>query len=437
MSNNKAIVFLTALLTFVSDLFCAIFGCALIRPFHKEIKMKRIMVLAFLVVSFISSCSSSNNSSPGEELQNVLATEWQTFSQGKTNFGGGLAMQILSPKGDYFISTNMGPEVGNTWHFRTASVTKTFTAASIMLLHQQGKLNIDDKITDNIPGTNTPYVPITSDFDIPYKDRITIRTLLMHRAGVFDVTNSPLPDTVPPPLGGQVYLEYILGLDPNHQFTFDELVGINARYQLSYFEPDSNYHYSNTGYSILGKIIERVSGRSYADFVRESLLVPNGLSETSVPVDAFDNTLPEPFVDGFNWDGATLANVTVSNMSGNIAEGNIITTPKDLAVWGSNLMHGKAGLNSTIVEMMKYGLPTSATGTTTYGLGIMHPPTLGYGHNGAHEGYLTLMFYRPDTDVTFVLFANVWDLSDGISTLAKQLDFMGQTANKVLEKLGY
>jgi D-alanyl-D-alanine carboxypeptidase len=404
--------------------------------------MKRKLLLALLVTIVISSCSSSDNSGTQinrQELEDVLTAEWQTFSQGKTNFGGGLAMQILSPKGDYFISTGMGADVDNTWHFRMASVTKTFTAAGIMLLHQQGRLDIDDKIIDNIPGTNMPYVPSTSEFDIPFKDQITIRMLLMHRAGVFDVTNSPFPESVPPPLRGQIYTDYVLELDPNHQFTFDELVGVDAEYQLRDpdFIPGSGYHYSNTGYSILGKIIERVSGKSYADFVRESLLLPDGLSNTSVPVDAFDNTLPEPYVDGYVWDGATLTNATVSNMSGNIAEGNIITTPKDLAAWCSNLMHGKAGLDSATVEMMKQGLPTESTGTALYGLGILYSPSLGYGHNGAHEGYLTLMFYRPETDVCFVLFSNVWDASNDITSIAKQLDFMGSAANKVLAKMGY
>jgi D-alanyl-D-alanine carboxypeptidase len=226
-------------------------------------------------------------------------------------------------------------------------------------------------------------------------------------------------------------------LDPNHQFTFDELVGVDAKYELSDFIPGSDYKYSNTGYSILGKIIERVSDKSYADFVGESLLLPNGLSNTSVPVNAFDNTLPEHYVDGFVWDGETLANTTVSNMSENIAEGNIITTPKDLAVWGSNLMHGNAGLDSGTVEMMKDGLPTESTGTGLYGLGIMYSPSLGFGHNGAHEGYLTLMFYRPEADVTFVLFSNVWDASNDITSIVKQLDFMGSAANKVLAKMGY
>lgn len=400
--------------------------------------MKHKLLLALLFAVFVSSCSGSNPNTQAtrEELEKVLATEWQTFSQGKTNFGGGMAMEILSPKGEYFISTGMAPNISNIWHFRTASVTKTFTASAIMLLQQQGKLNIDDKITSNIPGTNIPYVPATTDYEIPYNNRITIRMLLMHRAGVFDVTNSPLPESVPPPFGGQTYVDYLLGLDPYRQFTFDELVGVDAKYKLSYFEPDTNYHYSNTGYSILGKIIERISGRSYADFVRDSLLLPNGLLETSVPVMAIDNRLPAPFAEGFVWDGKTLSNTTVSNMSGNVAEGNIITTPRDLAAWCYKLMHGRAGVSMSNVDMMKRGLPTDASGKVLYGLGILYDPSLGYGHNGAHEGYLTLMFYRPDTDVVYVLFSNVWDLSNGINSLGDQIKFMGSTANKVLEKMG-
>ena len=193
-------------------------------------------------------------------------------------------MQILSPKGEYFISTGMGQDMTNAHHFRTASCTKTFTAAAIMLLHQRGKLNIEDKITDSIPGTNTPYVPTTADFNIPNKDQITIRMLLMHRAGVFDVTNDELPDSVPAPYGRKDYPDVVLEQDPNHQFTLDELIGVDAAYRLSYpFAPGSDYHYSNTGYSILGKIIERVSGKTYGDFVKTELMVPNGLLEFEPP----------------------------------------------------------------------------------------------------------------------------------------------------------
>ena len=399
--------------------------------------MKRKMCAMLLAVMLLAACGSSDTPEFTQEgLQETLSAEWRAYSKDKPNFVGGLAMQILSPKGEYFLSTGMGQAMTNAHHFRTASCTKTFTAAAIMLLQQRGKLNVEDRIVDNIPGTDTPYVPTTADFNIPNKDRITIRMLLMHRAGVFDVTNDELPDRVPDPYKKKVYPDVILKQDPNHQFTLDELIGVDAAYQLSYpFVPGRDYHYSNTGYSILGKIIERVSGKAYGDFVKTELMVPNGLLNSSLPADAFDQGLPSPFVDGFVWDGSALENATISNMSVNIAEGNVITTPRDLVRWCYRLLRGEGGLSKTTVEMMKSGMPSGGSGT--YGLGISYSPQLSYGHSGAHAGYLTLMFYRPESDVTFVVFSNVWNLSDGLTSIGGQLTAMAEAANKVLAQMGY
>ncbi|MDD4183346.1 MAG: protease inhibitor I42 family protein, partial [Candidatus Omnitrophica bacterium] len=198
------------------------------------------------------------------EFSEILKNEWQAYKSNKPNFIGGLCMQILSPRGNYFIATDMADNMTNAYHFRIASVTKTFTAAGIMLLNQRGALNIDDKITDNIPGKGIPYLPDTADYDVPYKKDITIRMLLMHRAGIFDISNNNIPDNEfshNQPYVNQSYIDYMEKKDANHTFTFDELVGVKARNRLSFFKPGTTYHYSDTGYSMLGKIIERVSGK--------------------------------------------------------------------------------------------------------------------------------------------------------------------------------
>ena len=80
-----------------------------------------------------------------------------------------------------------------------------------MLLHQEGKLDISHYITGNIPGKNKCYIPDTPDYDIPYKDQITIWQLLCHRAGVYDIVNYPV--------NGEMYVEKILEEDPGHTFT--------------------------------------------------------------------------------------------------------------------------------------------------------------------------------------------------------------------------
>ncbi len=140
--------------------------------------------------------------------------------------------------------------------FRFASNTKSFTAAAILRLHRQGLLDIQAKITDNIPGSAIPYVPADTNWNIPHKDEITIAQLLRHSAGVYDVDNDPVPGC-----GGAPYVTYRLDLEPEHQFTAAELVGQVALHRLEFFAPNRNYHYSDTGYTILGEIIARVYSR--------------------------------------------------------------------------------------------------------------------------------------------------------------------------------
>ncbi len=400
----------------------------------KNLNCAGVLVAGVVVAAlFIGGCG------PGPSLSKTLETGWQAYKSDKPNFNGGLAMQILSPKRNYFISTGMG-DVTNACHFRIASVTKTFTAAGIMLLNQKGLLNINDKITDNIPGTNIPYLPDAAAYDVPYKKDITIRMLLMHRAGIFDITNNDIPDNKfsrGRPYAGKDYLGYMLGIDERHTFTFDELVGIDAKNQLSFFEPGSAYHYSDTGYSMLGKIIERVSGKTYADFVKEELLVPNGLNDTSVPWEGSDRALPKPFVKGYVWINSAVKDVTESNMSPHVAEGNITSTPIDLANWGKKLLKGEAGLTKTTVEMMKAETGRGSAKASSYGLGIFYIPGFGYGHNGAHEGYLTYMAYNPKTDVAIVMFTNAWDLHKGLESIKAELDVMTKIAGDVMKKIGY
>ena len=393
---------------------------------------------AIVVALSFSGCSRDLPVDTKSDLSKILETEWQAYKSDKANFDGGLAMQILSPKGNYFIATGMNDNMTNAHHFRIASVTKTFTAAGIMLLAQKGALNIDDKITDKIPGKVSPYLPDTPEYNIPYKNDITIRMLLMHRAGIFDISNNNIPDNEfshNQPYVGKSYLDYMEEKDGSHTFTFDELVGVNASNQLSFFKPGTAYHYSDTGYSMLGKIIERVSGKSYANFIKTELLMPNSLSNTSLPWKGSDQKLPEPFVKGYVWTPGERVEVTESNMSPHVAEGNIATTPIDLANWCRKLFRAEAGLSKETVEMMKTGVKRDDGTNSTYGLGIVYSPGIGYGHAGAHEGYLTLMNYNPDTDTSYVMFTNVWDCQNNLDSIMAEIKVMMEIANKISKKI--
>ena len=149
------------------------------------------VLVVFLTLSTIFSCSKSNEYESSANLQiqsNLQAMVDKTLSDYKIKYPaypGGLAVQVISKNGSFFVSAGLGAGVTDKIHFRAASNSKTFTSAAIILLAQEGKLNVDAKIIDLIPGTNTTYVPLTANYKIPFRDQITIRMLLQHNAGVF------------------------------------------------------------------------------------------------------------------------------------------------------------------------------------------------------------------------------------------------------------
>lgn len=375
-------------------------------PFRPSLRSVLITILLTA-----NACGHASQPDTEGALKQMVAQKWAAYGDSiGYPAAGGAVLYVSTPTGAHFASTGM-ENASPGIHFRIASNTKTFTAAAIMLLQQRGLLRIDDAISANIPGTTTPYVPDSPSYAIPYKDGITIRKLLGHRAGVYDVTNDLIPADAPCPYAGQSYL---LTQDMSRQFTFDELVGVVAACNASYQPPSENeYHYSNTGYSLLGKIIERVSGLSYSDFIAQNLLVPNQLTETSSPSLHTETTIPAPFAVGYSldyMDSGRLVATVADNMSINVAEGNLISTPEQLARWNRALLTGAAGLDVSTVDSMKCAIPAGAT--DCYGLGFQQFSGLGFGHTGAHNGYLSVMLYDPVTDVSIVLFFSLLDFDD-------------------------
>jgi D-alanyl-D-alanine carboxypeptidase len=408
----------------------------------KEKTMKIDIRLSLIViVLFLLGCSKNDihynnlqNNALQSQLQTIVDQLLSDYTTKYPGYPGGLALQVISKKQSWFVYSGMDPGISNQTHFRAASITKSFTATAILLLHQQGRLNINDPITGNMPGTNIPYVPGDENYAIPYKEQITIHQLLQHKAGVFDITNDLIPDTVSAdvPYKGHYYVEWILEQDPTHTFTFDELLEVNAVCQLSYFKPGTGYHYSNIGYSILGKIIERVSGMTFADFVLNHVIVPMGLTHTTLPFLGTDQNLPEPFSPGFYYL-PEIMNCTESNVSANVAGGNIVSTPYDLASFIRTLIRGEGVLSSyTVNSLMLSPLIPPDTMTGEYFCGIMSTKNLGYGHTGLKVGYITVMVTDPEIDFTAVAYTNAWNLSTGdLSGLIEQLkNYLEESAYK-------
>ena len=395
-------------------------------------KVLRTLITLLALPLLLAACGdSSSPNTVQQQLQEMLTTNYAAYkTANKLPDNAGALVYIESANGRSVATAGFTSTVNETYHFRIASNTKTFTAAAIMLLDQQGRLKIDDYVTAMIPGKSIPYLPASPGYQVPYKSSITIKQLLAHRAGVYDITNDPVPASSNALYAGHYYTDYIIKTlgEPDHQFTFDELVGVNALNQLSYWAPEGGYHYSNTGYSLLAVIIERVTGQSYGQFVTDTFFTPLGLSSTSAPWSANERTLPQPFMKGFSNEGNGYRETTEDNMSANVAEGNIISTAADLAKWIRTLLSGNGPLNKDQVARMITIPPGNES--ARYALGIQRNNDIGYGHTGAHLGYMSLSAYNPQDNLTVVVLLPFLDFTN-IDTQGSFLLNLGKEARKI------
>jgi len=375
--------------------------------------MKKAIII--LLAMLLYTCDNDNNNSINNdcqtELQTLIDNKWNDYTSARENYPGGYALQVIAGDEEYYVASGELAASDNQIHFRGGSTTKSFTAAGILLLHQQGLLNINHYITDPMPGKSESYLPDTDDFNIPNKSEITIKLLLQNRAGVFDLINSDVPDTVTAAYAGLRYADYVIEVlgEPTHTFTTEEMTSVVAQHQLCYFKPGEEFHYSDTGFNLLGYIIERVSGESYADFITTNLLTPNELMETTFPSTGTAVTLPAEFASSYAYYMGESYDLTEVNPSMHQAEGNVVTTPHDLTKWMMRLLKGEAGIDRKYIQFLMMDCQPTLESHQYYGLGCVYTPGLGYGHNGGTSCYFTVSRYDPELDLAFTSFTNVWD----------------------------
>lgn len=391
------------------------------------------MAVAALNCALIMSCSSllDDHRLPGAtpnsqvRVQRAVDSVRIALEKELGNSVPSLNLYIQTPTEKIFASSVPGGVTPFTEdaNFRFASNTKTFTSTAILKMHQDKWLDVRAKITDNIPGTSTPYVPNTPAWDFPYKNDITIEQLLKHGAGVFDVDN----DTIQGQFNGLTYTAYTQGLDSTHQFTTDELVLQLTKFRKSYWAPGTNYHYSNTGYSILGRIIERIytlkgnntGKRTYEDYLSNHII--GGVAPVPLPIHfpvrADDTVLPAPRARGFERtpDGKTII-FDSYNMSAQVSEGNGYGSAASLNTFVRTLMKGQNALTPVTVDAMRTDANKGDRNTNQYALGCFYTPNMGWGHNGERCGTLSLMAYDPATDVSVVAYINLVDKTQGGET---------------------
>jgi CubicO group peptidase (beta-lactamase class C family) len=261
--------------------------------------------------------------------------------------------------------------------FEIGSITKQFTAALVLQMMEEGKLSLDDPVTKYIEGSPDLW------------KTITLRHLLNHTSGLKEYVVIP----------GLMLTE-----------EFDQKTFLDKVKPLTLdFEPGVTFAYSNTGYALLGIVLEKVSGKSYTQLITERIFKPLDMTNTSIlDPDAIVKNRAHGYM---NAQGKQFR--SRFSMLSNIADGAIISNVKDIAKWDAALIGGK------IVKPESYKLMTTPGKlnngrSRNYGFGTFLTP-LGarpfVGHHGNSAGYSAGYYHYPSAKLSVILMASVYAIN--------------------------
>ncbi len=273
---------------------------------------------------------------------------------------------------------------------RMGSTVKTFTATAVMMLAEDGLIDLDDRIASYLSGDVIDR--------IENADRATIRQLLQHSSGIYNYIQSTafqtasLNDLVRE-WGPYDLLAYAYGKD-------------------AYFEPGTDVRYSNTGYIMLGMLIEQVTGKPFHQVFAERIFQPLGLGMTRF---AASDPVPDGIVRGYVDLYSNLQVIESTYFSGwdhYTADGGLISNPYDMSVFLRALMNGELINAASLAEMLTWrteSAPDPEFFPIAYGLGIFKietPQGTAYMHSGDAIGYYANMLHFPDDGTTVVYAVN-------------------------------
>lgn len=268
--------------------------------------------------------------------------------------------------------------------FRAGSITKILTATLIMQLMEEGALTLDDTLGRWLPDVAA---------NLPNGDIITLRQLLNHTAGVVDYTTDA------------DFMQAISD-DPDRVWQPRDLVATIYDHDAE-FVAGSSFSYSNTGYVLLGMVIEAATGQAYVEVLHERLLEPFGMVNTYL-ADAEEPTSTE--VVGFSTSGAGLV-----HGSSVWASGALVTTAPDMAAFMQALFGGQVFQNPRTLTTMQQTVAVAPG--AAYGLGMLYIEDRWWGHDGGIMGFSSLVLYDPQRETVVVIWSNIDD-SVGVSASA-------------------
>jgi CubicO group peptidase (beta-lactamase class C family) len=275
--------------------------------------------------------------------------------------------------------------------FESGSVAKQFTAAAVALLCQDGKLSLDDPVRK--------FIPELPDFGTP----ILIRHCLNHTSGLR--SQWTLMSLAGRPTGLVVH-------------TVEEILELVGRMKELNFKPGEEFLYCNTGYTLLGVVVARVSGKSLDAFCQERMFKPLGMTRTQWRDDFTEIVADRATAYGRKSDGTFSTNMSFTNVIGN---GGLLTTVGDLLVWNENLDRPRVGGQALVDQLQTRGRLNDGS-EIEYAQGLVVTIYKGLrevSHGGSTAGYQAFLARYPEGRLSIAVLSNV--TASGPANLAHQV----------------
>lgn len=309
----------------------------------------------------------------------------------------GPGVAVLVARGDQVLyrgargmaSIELGVPLSADQAFRIGSVTKQFAAAALLKLIDDGRAKLDDPLSKYVPG-------------YPQGDKVTLLQLLNHTSGIKSYTGIP------------GYMDNPIRRELTTAQLIDEF-----KNQPIDFAPGEAWRYNNSGYVLVGAVIEAITGKTWHQFVDEALLAPNKLARTVYPG---ETKLIKGMASGYGVDPAE--GVIVDNMISMTqphAAGALVSTVDDLWRWNRVLHGGK------VLSAASYGrmiAPEGKAAASSYGFGISSQKLRGqtlYQHGGGINGFVSSLAYLPQTQTSVVLLRNATGPGFNLDLIARKL----------------
>jgi len=323
-----------------------------------------------------------------------LFVQWSRSDSPGCSLGVSRNGRVVFQRGYGMASFELGVPISPLHVFPAASISKQFTAMSILLLAQRGQLSLEDDVGKHIPEWTD------------HGTRITIRNLLNHTSGLRDAF---LLEGLAPPRSD--------GSDPN-----EGILKILVRARGLNFQPGTEFQYNNGAYNLLGEIVKRVSKKSLREFADANIFKPLGMTHTHFHDDP-SMVVPNR-VTGYHQD--TRGFHVASENGGIVGNAGLQTTVGDLLIWEQNFANPRVGDRALLDTMQAPAIPTGWSEASSYGLGVEIAKYRGLrtvGHAGGDRGIASYVVRYPDQEFAVALLCNLDNIGEngGVTRLTQQV----------------